>query len=368
MSRSTESQSNTRFWLFAPVTRKWRLAQRAYRNDGAIGLIVEVLCQVSKPAVWVYDSIRWWWYQARGKKSVNVLGHQIAVFPKDQGISRELALYKVHEPLATRLLMQTLTSGMNVVDIGGNIGYYALLEARLVGPTGMVIAIEPMPKNSERLCQNVQANGYQNIRIHKVAIGDRNGTAPMYISKRSNWHSLYPQASSKEEMLVPVCTLDSLLRSYDLASVDLVRMDLEGYEVLVIEGMRRTLKEFGPRLLVELHPDPVGAAAIVKYLRSLEDLGYGVEWLIEQERDMPLRWRFMKVQQPTMAELMDDSRICGRDPRAMTALFSRDIREGVSTANVKTIRWQPAIQEPSREARAIPRSQVLPRKAGTSCN
>jgi FkbM family methyltransferase len=358
------SRSKARFSLIALFTRKCRIARRAYRSDGTCALLVEVLCQVCKPAVWVYDSLRWWWYQARGKKSVTVLGHQIAVIPRDPGISRELALYKVHEPLATRRLMQTLKPGMNVVDIGGNIGYYAMLEARLVGPTGLVIAIEPMPKNSERLCQNVQANGYQNIRIHKLAIGDRNGTASMYVSERSNWHSLYPQVSSKGEIQVPVRTLDSLLMLYDLSSVDLVRMDLEGYEVVVIEGMRRTLEKHGPRLLVELHPDPVGTAAIVEYLRSLENLGYGVEWLIEQERDMPLRWRFLGVEKPTMSELMDDSRICGRDPRALTALFSRGIRQGAPTANVKR-GWQPAMPAPSREAQAIARSR-LPRQPGTS--
>jgi len=254
------------------------------------------------------------------------LGHQIAVFPGDPGISRELALYKVHEPLATRLLMQTLKPGMNVVDIGGNIGYYAMLEARMVGPTGAVIAIEPMPKNSERLCQNVQANGYQNIRIHKLAIGDRNGTARMYISEKSNWHSLYPPTSSKGEMQVPVSTLDSLLKPYDLPSVDLVRMDLEGYEVVVIEGMKRTLEKYGPRLLVELHPVAVAVSSMEKYLRSLENMGYGIEWMIEQERDMPLRWQFLKVERPTMKELLNDPRVW-EVPRALTVLFSKRLPE-----------------------------------------
>jgi FkbM family methyltransferase len=252
--------------------------------------------------------------------------------------------------------MQTLKPGMNVVDIGGNIGYYAMLEARMVGPTGMVIAIEPMPKNSEQLCKNVQGNGYQQIHIHKVAIGDRNGTASMYISEKSNWHSLHRLPSSKGQIQVPVCTLDSLLMPYDLSSVDLVRMDLEGYEVAVIKGMRRTLEKHSPRLLVELHPDLLGKPVIVEYLRSLENLGYGVEWLIEQERDLPLRWRFLKVEKPTMSELMEDSRIC-QDPRALTVLFSRDSRQSV-LAPVETPTWQPATpEEAARAARAISRSR-----------
>jgi FkbM family methyltransferase len=322
LSTSTTWRPIPEFSIGERFARKWRIARRLYRNEGTFTLLVEVFCQIGKPVLWVYDSFRWLWFRARGQKSFNVLGHQIAVFPGDPGISRELALYRVHEPLATRLLMQTLKPGMNVVDIGGNIGYYAMLEARLVGPAGTVIAIEPVPENSEQLCKNVQSNGYENIRIHKVAIGDRNGTALMYITGKSNWHSLHPPPFSKGEMKVPVTTLDSLLMPYHLPSVDLVRMDLEGYEVVVIEGMRRTLEKHGPRLLVELHPYLVGASPIVEYLRSLENMGYGIEWMIEQERDLPLRWQFLRVERPTMNELMNDPRIW-EDPRALTALFSK---------------------------------------------
>ena len=291
------------------------MGRRLYREEGALPLLVEVLCQVCKPVVWAYDSCRWMWFRARGHKSFSVMGHEIAVFPRDPGISR-----------ATRLLMEILKPGMNAVDIGGNIAYYAMLEARLVGPEGKVIAIEPMPDNSDQLCNNVKNNGYQNIYIHKVVIGDRDGSALMYISGRSNWHSLHPPPSSKGEMKVPVSTLDSLLVPYNLLSVDLVRMDLEGYEVVVIEGMKRTLEKYGPRLLVEIHPYLVGTASIEKYLRTLEEMGYGIEWMIEQERDMPLRWQFLKIERPTMKELMNDPRVW-EDPRALTVLFSKRLPE-----------------------------------------
>ena len=302
------------------------MARRLYKEEGTLPLLVEIFCQISKPALSVYESCRWMWYRARGHESFNVLGHRIAVFPKDPGISRELALYKVHEPLATKLLMETLKPGMNAVDIGGNIGYYAMLEARLVGPAGKVIAIEPMPENSAQLSKNVEANGYQNIHIHKVAIGNKDGSALIYIAGKSNWHSMRPNSSSKGEIKVPVCTLDSLLVPYNLPSVDLVRMDLEGYEVTAIEGMKRTLVKYGPRLLVELHPHLVGTAAIEKYLRCLGNLGYTIEWMIEQDRDLPWRWQFLKVERPTMNGLMNDPRVW-EDPRSLTVLFSKRFTE-----------------------------------------
>ena len=322
MSTSTISRPIPIFSIFEQASRKWRMGRRLYKAEGALPLIVESLCQVCKPVVWFYDSCRWMWFRARGHKSFTVMGNEIMVFPRDPGISRELALYRVHEPLATKLLMETLKPGMNAIDIGGNIGYYAMMEARLVGPEGKVVAIEPMPDNSEQLCINVKNNGYQNIDIHKMAIGDCDGTALMYVTAKSNWHSLHPPAEAKGEMKVPVSTLDSLLAQYDLPTVDLVRMDLEGYEIVVVEGMKRTLEKYGPRLLVELHPLLVGTPAMEKYLRTLESLGYGIEWMIEQERDMPFRWQFLKIERPTMRQLMNDPRVW-EDPRALTVMFCK---------------------------------------------
>jgi FkbM family methyltransferase len=324
LSTTTICRPIPTFSVIEQLARKWRMARRLYRAEGALPLFVEISCQLCKPIVWLYDSFRWMWFRARGHKSFTVMGHQIAVFPRDPGISKELALYKVHEPLATKLLMETLKPGMNAVDVGGNIGYYAMLEARLVGPSGKVIAIEPMPENSEQLCNNVKNNGYENIHIHKMAIGDRDGTALMYIAGKSNWHSLHPPMEAKGEMKVPVSTLDSLLARYNFPSVDLVRMDLEGYEIVVIEGMKQTLRKYGPLLLIELHPLLVGTQAMEKYLRTLEALGYGIEWMIEQERDMPLRWRFLKMEKPSIRDLMKDPRVW-EDPRALTVLFSKHL-------------------------------------------
>jgi FkbM family methyltransferase len=315
--------SSARFSRFAPLARKWRLARRLYQKEGTSTLLAELLYYVSKPMLWAYESVRWCWCGIRGQKSFEVLGHQIAVFPKDSGISRELALHKVHEPLATRLLLETLKPGMNVVDIGSNIGYYALLEARLVGPQGLIIAIEPMKENARQLIRNIETNGYRNILVHEFAIANRNGTADMHVSEKSNWHCLSAVPGPAKKRQVPVSTLDKLLASLRLTRVDLMRMDLEGYEVVAIEGMHWALQMYSPRLLVELHPHIIGIQPTVNYLCFLKNLGYRVEWLIEQERDVAFRWRFLKAEKPTMDDLMCDPRIC-RDPRAITVLLSRD--------------------------------------------
>ena len=72
-------------------------------------------------------------------------GYDILVMPNDPGISLELSIYGIHEPITTKIISRKLKKGMVCVDIGANIGYYALLESKSVGRDGKVIEIEPTP-------------------------------------------------------------------------------------------------------------------------------------------------------------------------------------------------------------------------------
>ncbi len=301
--------------------RRIRHVFRVHRHDGVLAVFWEFLFQALKPFLRAYEWLLWHWYLKRRRSSFDVLGSHMTVLRVDEGVSRELAVHRIHEPLATRLLQQYLKPGMTVVDVGSNIGYYALLESRLVEAGGRVIAIEPVPQNVEQLRRNVCTNGRTNIEVHHLAIADCNGTLPMYLSARSNWHSLLPTPSSKTCM-VTVSTLDSFLSHASLDSVDLIRMDVEGYEIKIIKGMRGILEQFDPQLLIEIHPDVVGPSAILEYLRTLEDLNYAPRFVFEQERDYPVRWKFLKPERPSMRQLMQHPLIV-RDQRALTVLFSR---------------------------------------------
>jgi FkbM family methyltransferase len=288
---------------------KLRAARRVLQREGLWVLVWEMFCQGLKPLLRVYESLAWHWNCTSGSLRFEVHGNVLTVLPGDQGISRELSAYRTHEPLATKLLKQFLKPGMNVVDIGGNLGYYALLEARAVGNAGRVVAIEPVAANFAQLSKNVKANGYRNIRLHNVAIGASNGIAAMYIGKKSNWHSLHPVPWKTRKTTVRVSTLDAMLGEHNLRSVDLIRMDLEGYEVEVIHGMAETLENYSPRLLVELHPHVAGADAILRYLRQLKTLGYNLDWVLDHERDRPLRSWFLRPEKLTLEELLTDPRI-----------------------------------------------------------
>ena len=100
---------------------------------------------------------------------VKVNGSKMSLLPNDRGISAELMLFKKHEPLHTKLLSRELKSGMVCVDIGSNIGYFALLESKLVGKKGKVISIEPSPPNFKCLEKNVKFQNTSNIEPYNFA-------------------------------------------------------------------------------------------------------------------------------------------------------------------------------------------------------
>jgi FkbM family methyltransferase len=307
--------------LLESLARKHRAVRVLQQKEGISGLFLEIFHQSLKPLLLLYEGVVWRWNRARGRTCFNVHGDAITVLPGDHGISRELSVYQIHEPLTTELVKQFLKPGMNVVDIGGNLGYYALLEAQMVGDAGRVIAIEPVASNFAQLSKNVAANGYRNIVLENVAIGTFNGSAPIYLSKKSNWHSLHPVPWETSEVTVRVSTLDSLLARHELPSIDLIRMDLEGYEIKVIRGMKSTIKKYRPGLLIELHPQVVGAQAMISFLKKLQTLGYEPEWVLDNERDRPIRWRFLQTEKISMEELLSDSRIT-TDTRTLMALLS----------------------------------------------
>jgi FkbM family methyltransferase len=259
----------------------------------------------------------------------------MAVLPTDKGISVELTVHRKHEPRASRLLETFLQPGMTVIDIGANVGYFALLEARQVGRTGKVIAVEPVPENARVFLSNVESSGYSNIDFRQIGISDRNGALPLHLSAKSNHHSLSAVPWPTSDLLVRVSTLDSLLAGHALSSVDLIRMDIEGHELAVLNGMRQTIEKYSPRLFIELHPHLVGPDAMRRYLREMKSLGYALEWVLDQERDAPLRWLFLRPEKLEMDELISDWRI-NLHPRALTVMFQRRCQEHIPAGELTT--------------------------------
>src|SRR3990172_4145951 len=190
---------------------------------------------------------------------ITVNGCKMIMIPNDPGISMELSIFKSHEPLNTKIISKILKKGMTCIDIGGNIGYYVLLERKLVGKDGKIIAIEPYHKNFQYLEKNIKLQNTENILAFNFACGDKEGKVPFYINKKSNGCQVIredvklPDLSKGTLTEVPIKTLDSIVDELKLDRVDFVRMDAEGYELHILRGLKKTLANFKPIISLELH-------------------------------------------------------------------------------------------------------------------
>jgi FkbM family methyltransferase len=147
---------------------------------------------------------------------------------------------------------------MTVVDIGANIGYFTILAARIVGEKGKVLAIEPDPHNFALLSKSICANGLRNVVALNMALGSAAGTARLFCSNVNfGDHRMYRDTTgdSRPSVDVSVDTLDHVLAGQKFGKVDFIKMDVQGYEHSVLNGMTETLTASPAlRLLTEFWP------------------------------------------------------------------------------------------------------------------
>ena len=133
---------------------------------------------------------------------------------------------------------------MTFVDVGANIGYYTVIGARLVGPTGRVHAFEPHLGIRAKLRDNIERNGFDNVVVHGDAMAETTGTVAFFASavdQNQGISSIIPGAGREASAPVPSVSLDDFAERIRPARVDLVKMDIEGAELQVIAGGHRTL-------------------------------------------------------------------------------------------------------------------------------
>ena len=222
--------------------------------------------------------LRYWMINLKNKNGFqikNIEGSQMRLDLKDRGLPKDLILDGIREPESTEMIKKILNEGSTVIDIGANIGYYALMESRLVGNKGAVYAIEPSPRNFNCLKSNIELNGYRNIKAYQIAIGDRIGKAKMNISPHSNLNSLVDQKNKKiiGRIDVDITSLDYFLKKKK--NPDFIRMDVEGYECNIIRGMKNILKKKRPlKLFIELHPHIMYKEQTINVLKTLMENGF----------------------------------------------------------------------------------------------
>jgi FkbM family methyltransferase len=170
-----------------------------------------------------------------------------------------------------QLLAAHIRPGDVVLDIGANVGFFTLPASRLVGPTGKVIAFEPLSQNVSLLNRHLELNQATNVSVEVAAVGLESEARELFVGDTSSG-SLFPQDSGLQAEVVRVVSLNDLLDADRLPRVDVIKMDIEGGEYDAIDGMLRLLERDHPTLLIALHGGPRARGLE----RTFTGLGYSV--------------------------------------------------------------------------------------------
>jgi FkbM family methyltransferase len=182
-----------------------------------------------------------------------------------------------HEPWIQDLLKSELRPGDCYYDVGAHTGFFSLIAARLVGPSGKIVAIEPDPENAAFLRDNIARNGLKQVTVVEAAVWSSPGHVTFDRGPdRSNRMQGRINTTVDTELVrisVPTIRLDDFVFGQGQPAPQLMKMDVEGAEWDALGGAGRLLAEAKPKLLCEIH-DPSQMGQVRTYL---EQFGYVVE-------------------------------------------------------------------------------------------
>lgn len=165
----------------------------------------------------------------------------------------------VYDPATLEFFAAHLRPGDTVLDIGGHIGLFAVVTARMVGPSGKIFSFEPTPFTRAVLGQVVELNKCGDIvEVRGEAVSVESGETVFYDTgdEVSNANSLVRTERSKGEIRVPTISVDAFLAERDLM-VNCIKIDVEGAELDVLIGAERTFREQRPVARLGLHPKSI---------------------------------------------------------------------------------------------------------------
>ena len=182
---------------------------------------------------------------------IDLGGYQVCVQPRDAAIARGIIATHDYEPHVRRAVRDRLDTGNVVVDIGANVGCIALMAATIVGEAGMVVAVEPNPDNLQMLYAGIVLNGLANVRVLPCAASIRSEVLSLS-HDTSNTHLLAARAPGQRCTYTQTVALDEALAW--LPRLDLVKFDVEGYEIDAFDGFQASIEKYRPALVIEFNP------------------------------------------------------------------------------------------------------------------
>lgn len=154
---------------------------------------------------------------------------------------QEILIKGATEPQTLQRIREIVTPGSCVIDVGAHVGHHALEAARAAGGTGRVFAFDPQPYNADRIGRHAVLNGLANIVAICAAVGDREAfiRLPMQSERDRSRLSIQEAGPGDEDAFVevPLRRLDNFMADNDVSSVQLLKIDVEGYELEVLHGL-----------------------------------------------------------------------------------------------------------------------------------
>jgi FkbM family methyltransferase len=218
--------------------------------------------------------------------AVDTQGLKVYLHPNDQTITPTVIKIGTWEPNETQEMCELLRPGDTFIDVGADFGWYSLNASKAVGPKGKVIAFEPVPDNFKFLKRNFEANHCDNATAEPLAVSNKRDTLTFHLSQSNlGDHSMLNASDRPGNLKVQAVSLDDYLKDYQ-GNVALVKIDVQGAEGLVLDGMRETLKRY-PKMALILEYTPY----------ALRDSGYDPEKILRdfhaqgyEIRSFNLKW------------------------------------------------------------------------------
>ena len=147
------------------------------------------------------------------------------------------------------------------IDVGAHIGKYTITVAKIL-KDGLVLAFEPNPNNYRILLKNVKLNRLKNVIALKLAAWKSPTVLKLYLSEKGGNHSL--KVPHEDFVYVYGKPIDEVVNELGLNRIDWVKIDVEGAELEVVKGLRRTIKKFRPQIIIEAEEE-----SVLKFLKQM---------------------------------------------------------------------------------------------------
>ena len=212
------------------------------------------------------------------------------------GLEKDLFLHGIREKESTKIFGEELEKSMTVIDIGSNIGYYTFIAAEKVGESGKIKAFEPDYENFNTLMKNIELNRYNNIECVNKAAGAHKKKATIKQAYAPNRNRILEEGEDGQHINVE--PLDNLATNID---PDMIRMDVEGYELEIMKGMEEVLETESLKLFLELHSQKIEkfySGSIDDIWEKLSEKDFKIKYLIRHPPKAKLRYFFQRQHAP----------------------------------------------------------------------